>query len=48
MIEKNKKKQENKKHRGSWFGVKPCTKIVENKKKKIDKEKCKQYKFYFE
>ena len=35
-------KQENNKKRGTWFGVNPQTKIVENKKKKNDKEKCRK------
>lgn len=32
--------EQNKAQRGSWFGVDPRTKVVENKKKKADKYSC--------
>lgn len=34
MLEKNLKKIESKKMRGSWNGIKPITKVVKNKKGK--------------
>lgn len=39
---KKEKKIENSKHRGSWFGVNPKTKIIPNKKKEKDKYKCRE------
>ena len=37
---KKQEKIENSKHRGSWFGVNPQTKIVPNKKKEQNKKQC--------
>lgn len=42
MTEKNKKKIEDRKHRGSWFGVDPHPKIVKDKKKEEKKKKCRK------
>ena len=39
---KKQKKVENAKHRGTWFGVNPQTKIVPNKKKEQEKYKCRK------
>ncbi len=37
---KKQQKEENAKHRGSWFGVNPRTKVIPNKKKETEKYKC--------
>lgn len=42
---KKQMKAENNKHRGSWFGVNPQTKIVPNKKKEQNKNQCRKGNF---
>ncbi len=39
---KKQKKAENNKHRGSWFGVNPQTKVIPNKKAEKNRNQCRR------
>ena len=42
---KKQKKAQNNKHRGSWFGINPQTKVIPNKKKENAKYYCRKGEF---